>query len=79
MEIKTDINGNKFFEELPTGWRIAKECDFFNDDQRFYKGKAYLVHSFHTNRYETYRTTGMDSFNRMKEWIEWGRVYVLEG
>lgn len=74
--IKTDKNGFKYFDQLPSGWRTATVDDFYNRNGLFMIGKAYLVQSYYTGIFETYRTITISGFNRLKPWIEDGRVFI---
>jgi hypothetical protein len=78
LEIQTDQNGFKYYESLPEGWKAASESDFFNEDDLFIIGKPFLIHSYHSNRFECYRIRSKESFARLRPWIDDGRVYVLK-
>lgn len=78
MEIKTDPNGFKYYDSLPEGWKPAVEDDFVNKDGLFIIGKAYLVQSFYSNKFECYRSRSKDLVQKLEPWMEEKRVFVLK-
>lgn len=78
MDIKTDANGCQYYETLPEGWRIAYTDDFFDRSGNFIKNKPYLVQSFHSGKFECYRSRSKDLVQKLKPWMEEGKVYVLK-
>lgn len=77
MEIKTDKNGFKYYEEIPEGWRQATVEDFYDKSGRFIINKPFLVKSYHTETYQCYRSHNISLLQKIKPWMEDGRVFVL--
>lgn len=79
MEIQTDPNGFKYYDLLPEGWSLASVDDFYNNKQLLIMNKPYLVQSFHTNKYEAYRSKSKNIIQKLNPWLEDNRVFVIKG
>lgn len=77
MDIKTDANGFHYYDSLPEGWKKASEDDFFDKWGKFIKDKPYLLQSFHSGKFEAYRTRSKEMISKIKPWMDEGKVWVL--
>jgi hypothetical protein len=78
MDTKTDANGFQYYDSLPEGWRKGCSDDFFDKFGKFIKDKPYLIQSFHSGKFEAYRTKSKDLISKIKPWLDEGRVFVVK-
>lgn len=79
MNPKQDNNGFWIYDQLPPGIRLAAVNDFYNKEDQFYTGLAFLIQSYYSHKFECYRTISKSSFKNLGAWIQDGRVYVWDG
>jgi hypothetical protein len=77
-EPKTDNSGFKYYEELPPLTRVATINDFINIKECVKKQKPFLIHSWHTNKYECHRVKTEFFLQKIKPWLDEGRIFVFE-
>jgi len=69
-----DDNGFWYYPEQPEGTRLATLDDIAKGN--FKKGAPLLGHSYYSNRFECYRSSGKVS-DELREFIIQGRIYLF--
>lgn len=69
-----DENGFWYYPEQPEGTRPATTEDI--ESGSFRAGAPFIMHGFHSGRFECYRSNGIIS-ESLREFIECGRVYLF--
>lgn len=70
-------NGWPYYPQLPENFRLATESDFRPLADKI-KGKMpFLIHGFHSGRYECYRVTPRFRIEAIQQFIQLNRVYIL--
>ena len=72
----TNENGFTIVDEIPEGFRPATEDDYYK--KRFYNGRAFLIKSATTGKYECHRVKGTIP-SRILIFLEEGdRVWIYD-
>ena len=79
MEIQQDaLTGFFYYDQLPENFRLALLSDFNNLSNCIETRKPFLVQGFYSGRFECYRVQLWFRVEKIKEWLEQGRVYVVK-
>lgn len=72
MELKQDDSGFWYYPDKPEEFRVASVFDF----KSIIPGTPFLIHSFHYDVFQCYRTNKNFKIDHIIKWINHGRVYV---
>ena len=78
MQIQTTTDGDKYYTELPVGYKVATIDDFYTEG-KLIVNKPYLIHSQRQpERYWAKRSKpGFTEHNDFFVFMELGRIYVF--